>query len=169
MEGFLGACRGEHSISEMEYHSNPSNPSATGLITRDLCPLALRFVAGLTMIYFQAWHQSIRAWAFVWDKKSWSLVDQIEELGLGLSGYIATTLVVLCAVLSLGVITGIYTRICALLLLVMMVFLLIVPVELSGNLNVQTLLLYAGISFTLVLSGGGRISLDYLLTKRKRK
>ncbi len=121
------------------------------------------------MVYFQAWHQSIRAWAFVWEKKSWSLVDQFEELGFGMSGYIATTLVVLCAVLSFGIITGIYTRICAILLLLMMLFFLIVPVDLSGNLNVQTLLLYAGMSFTLTLSGGGRVSLDHLLTKRKRK
>jgi len=153
----------------MEYHSSPSNSSTAGFITRDLCPLVLRFAAGLPMIYFQAWHQSIRAWAYVWDKKTWSLVDQLNELGFGFSGYIATTLVLLSSILSLGVITGIYTRICASLLLVLITFFLIVPVELSGSLNVQTLLLYAGISFALILSGGGRVSLDYSLTSRKRK
>jgi len=153
----------------MEYHSNPSTSSPAGFLSNDLCPLVLRFTAGLTMLFFQGWHQSIRAWSFVWDKKSWSLVDQLTELGFGYSGFIATSLIVLCTVLSIGLITGIYTRICAFLLFALMVFILIVPVELSGSLTVQTLLLYVGISITLILSGGGRISLDHLLTKRKRK
>lgn len=153
----------------MEYHSNPSTLSPSGFIRNDLCPLVLRFSAGLTMIFFQAWHQSIRAWSYVWDKQSWSLVDQFSELGFAYSGFIATSLIVLCTVLSIGLITGIYTRICAFLLLVLMIFILIVPAELSGSLSVQTLLLYAGVSISLMLSGGGRISLDHLLTKRKGK
>lgn len=153
----------------MEYHSHPSNPSSAGFVLSDLCPLALRFATGLTMLYFQAWYQSIRAWSYVWHKQSWSLVDQFEELGFAMPGVFATTLITLCALLSVGLITGIYTRICAFLMLTVVTFILIVPVELSGSLNVQALLLYAGLSFTLILSGGGRISLDHLLTRRKRK
>lgn len=153
----------------MEYHSNPSNQSPAGLVLSDLCPLVLRFATGLTMLYFQAWYQCFRAWSYVWDKQSWSLVDQFEELGFGMPGVFATTLIVLCALLSLGLITGIYTRICAFLMLVLVTFILIVPVKLSGSLNVQVLLLYACMSFTLILSGGGRISLDHLLTGKKRK
>lgn len=152
----------------MEYHSNPSQ-SPAGFVLNNLCPLALRFVTGLTMLYFQAWHQSFRAWSYVWDKQSWSLVEQFKELGFGMPGIFATTLVALCALLSLGLITGIFTRICAFLMLTLVAFILIVPVELSGSLNAQTLLLYGGLSFTLVLSGGGCISLDHLLSGKKRK
>ncbi|NOY01015.1 MAG: DoxX family membrane protein, partial [Verrucomicrobia bacterium] len=128
----------------MEYHSTSSNQSPAGFVLSDLCPLVLRFATGLTMLYFQAWYQSFRAWSYVWDKQSWSLVDQFEELGFGMPGIFATTLIALCAILSVGLITGIYTRICAFLMLSLVTFILIVPVELSGSLNVQALLLYAG-------------------------
>ncbi len=152
----------------MEYHSDPSSHSPAGAILNDLALLILRFAVGIPMLYFQGCYQSFRAWAFVWEKKSWSLVDQFSELGFNLPGLFATALIVLCTVLSLGVITGVYTRICALLMLVLIIFILIVPVELSGTLNAQTLLLYAGMSFALAFSGGGRISLDHLLTRGKR-
>jgi uncharacterized membrane protein YphA (DoxX/SURF4 family) len=121
------------------------------------------------MIYFQGWHQSVRAWEFVWKKQSWTLVDQFRELGFAIPGVVATTVIFLCIALSLGLITGVYTRICAFLLLVLVGFALVFPAELSGSLNAQALLLYAGMALTLVFCGSGRASLDFLLTRQKEE
>lgn len=153
----------------MEYHSTSPSQSPAAAILSDFGLLILRLIAGLPMLYFQGWHQSFRAWAFVWEKKSWSFAEQFDELGFSMPGFFATGLVILCTLLSIGIVTGIYTRISACLMLILIIFILIVPVELSGSLNVQALLLYAGMSFALLLSGGGRISLDHLLTAKKRK
>jgi len=153
----------------MDFHPNPSMPSLAETILNDLSRLVLRFTTGLTMIYFQGWHQSVRAWEFVWEKQSWTLVDQFRELGFAIPGIVATTVVVLCTVLSLGVITGVYTRACAFLLLIVVGFALAFPAELSGSLNVQALLLYAGMSLTLIFCGSGRASLDFLLTRQKEE
>lgn len=150
----------------MEYHSDsPSSP--TWAISNDLGLLILRLGVGVPMLYFQGWHQSFRAWAFVWEKKSWSLVEQFNELGFAMPGFFATTVTLLCVVLSFAVIFAVYTRISAFLLALLITFLLVVTVEISGSLNAQTLLLYAGMSFTLIFTGAGRISLDYLLTRKK--
>ena len=153
----------------MEYHSRPAPKSTAPCVVNDLGLLTLRFVTGLPMLFFQGWHQSFRAWAYVWDNKSWPLIEQFEKFGFAIPGFFATTLVIACTLCSLALLLGLYTRFNALLLLVLMLFILIVPVELSGNLNVQTLLLYAGLSLTLLFFGSGRISLDHLLTRRKRK
>ncbi len=151
----------------MDFHFSPPMPSPAEILLDDLSRLALRLATGLTMIYFQSWHQSIRAWEFVWEKQSWSLVEQFRELGFAIPGVVATSVIVLCTVLSLGMIAGIYTRVCALLMVLVVGFALVFPAELSGSLNVQALLLYAGMSLTLVFCGSGRISLDYLLTRKK--
>lgn len=152
----------------MEYHSytSPSSSSSASLL-HSLGLLALRFAIGVPMIYYQGWHQSFRAWTFIWEKKSWSLVTQFEELNYPTPEGLAISLTVLFLLLPLALITGVYTRICALLFLIMVIFLLPTPIEFSGNLNSQTLLLYAGMAFTLILAGAGQISLDQLLTKRK--
>ncbi|MFK5922109.1 MAG: DoxX family protein [Verrucomicrobiota bacterium] len=150
----------------MEYHSDSSS-SPAGAIFNDLGLLILRLSAGLPLLYFQGWHQSFRAWAFVWEKKSWSLMEQFKELGFAAPGFFATAVILLCVVLSLAVIFAVYTRISAFLLLVLITFMLVVPVEISGSLNAQTLLLYAGMACALIFTGAGRISLDHLLTRKK--
>lgn len=150
----------------MEYHSAPATPSPTETILKELGLLILRLTAGLPLLYFQAWHQSFRAWDFIWNKKSWSLVDQFSELDFAFTGVFATLLILLCIILPLGVIFGLYTRFSTILLLVLSTFMLIVPVEVSGSLNAQTLLLYAGLCFGLTLTGGGIISLDFLFSRK---
>ncbi|MCF6311957.1 MAG: DoxX family protein [Verrucomicrobiales bacterium] len=151
----------------MEYHSAPATPSPTETILHELGLLILRLTAALPLLYFQGWYQSFRAWDFVWNKKSWSLVDQFNELGFAFAGIFATTLILLCVILPLGVIFGLYTRFSAILLLILFAFMLIVPVEVSGSLNAQTLLLYAGLSLGLALTGGGMISFDRLFSRKQ--
>lgn len=137
----------------------------------DFWLLGIRILVSLPLIYFQSWKQATQAWGFVWENQPWTVADEIVALGLPQSPVISVLLIFLLLAAPFGVLIGFITRINALVLILTLGFVLIGQLDetLSTTLNPQTLLLYLGMALILSLAGGGMLSLDALLTRRRHE
>lgn len=133
----------------------------------DFWLLALRIATAFCLIYFQTWDQAKMAWAFVWEKVPWTLVDQMSAASFPAANVLAPLLVCLLLIVALGLACGFLNRIVSLIGVLICGLVLVTELELSPTLTSQALVLYCSILLVLVFAGGGRISLDALLTRRK--
>lgn len=150
--------------------TSPSEELATRRIsTSDFGLLGLRILVSVSMLYYQSWRQALQAWEFVWEKSPWAIADEVEKLGLPQPSMISVTLVFLLLAAPFGILIGFITRFNALVFLIALVFVLVTHLDdtLSVTLNAQTLVLYMGTALILSLSGGGLLSLDGLMTRRR--
>jgi len=149
-----------------QFTSN-KNPASFG--SPDWGLLMIRLVLVTALAYYQILNQIQSAWAFLWNHRKWDLVNQIEGLTLPFPQVIAVSLVFLICLSMMGLTIGIFTRINALVLALLLGFVLVAPRLLSSSLSPQTLALNIGILLGLLFSGAGRFSLDYYLASRKAK
>lgn len=151
--------------------SSTNTTSAAGVLSAGrtaLSLLLLRVFGGLPMIYFQGWDQAIRAYRYIWEDKPWALVTDMAEKAIFAPNVMASILIFFLLSSSFAVLIGFLTRINATIML--LCTLLILLFGLLGQFLIsQTLVVYAGIFATLIMSGPGLISLDALLTKRRAK
>jgi uncharacterized membrane protein YphA (DoxX/SURF4 family) len=70
---------------------------------------------------------------------------------------------------SAGLVVGIFSRVNALVLTVLVGFAFVGHLEFSRMLNVQSAVLYLVVFLGLLWAGGGRISLDHLLSGRRSR
>lgn len=129
----------------------------------------IRFLTAATFFYYQLGNLLGKAKAHVWEKEEWDLVTKFTELGLPVPGIIAAAFVLLLLLALVAIVIGIFTRINAIVLLVLTAAILIIPLDLSSSLTPQTLVLYITVFLGLALGGAGRASLDYRLAGRRKK
>lgn len=136
---------------------------------QDLWLLLLRGFVVFGMVYYQAVPHVPQAWNHVWNDSPWTVIDQMAALGLPAPSVFAVAFLVLLLIALLGLALGFVVRISAALFLFLVTFVLFAPLELSPTLVSQTLMLYVGMGLCLLLAGGGLISLDGVLTRRKNR
>lgn len=144
--------------------TGPEKPKAS-----DVSLLLIRILSAATFFYYQLFDQLSFAKQFVWNKAPWDLVDQLNERGLHYAGPIAVVIIAALFLSVLALVAGIFSRINALVLLVITGFIFITPLELSTTLNPQSLALYLSLFLAFSCGGAGRISLDYFLAGKKAK
>ncbi len=127
----------------------------------------VRFISSGAFVYYQLMEQLRLGKLFIWEKEDWELINEIEALGLPMPAVIGVTFVLLLTTALIGITVGIFTRINAAILFALTAFALIGPLQLSPSLNPQSLVLYLALFLALVCGGAGRVSLDYLLTRKK--
>lgn len=135
----------------------------------DFALLIIRVISMVALGYYQIFNHIKSVWEFLWEQKNWELITQVEKLGIPFPTAIAVTLIFLILLSMIGIFIGIFTRVNALFLFVLLGFVLVAPILLSHSLNPQTILLYLGMLFALVFSGGGQFSLDKFLAMRKAR
>ena len=145
-------------------NQNPESPLAP-----DFSLLIIRVITVLALGYYQIFSHLKSVWELLWEQKEWALIAQIEALKLPFPSAITTALILLLLLSMIALVIGIFTRINALVLLILLGFVLVAQLRLSLSLNPQTLVLYIGIMFALIFSGGGRFSLDFFLASRKAR
>lgn len=143
--------------------------NSDGSKTYDLAAIATRLILSLVMFYYNILHQLQLAWANLWENTEWNLASQFEAKGIPAPTAMSITLVCLILLLLLGILIGLFTRINSLLLIAVLGFVLLVPLDLSTTLNPQAIVLYAALCLTLAIAGPGRASLDYYFASRKAK
>lgn len=120
--------------------------------------LLLRLGVGLMLLFIHGRHKLEGAADTLWHGTPWSLVEEIAQMHVPapLAAAIAATVVqCLC---SLLLIVGLYTRISAALLVI--VLCVATLQNLVTHRDPQLALLYTLIVLSLVFLGGGRFSLD---------
>lgn len=140
----------------------PPHPGDFGL-------LLIRIMAVAIFFYYQLANQMVLGIDFVWDAGEWDLVGQLSEKGVTAPPVVALASVATLTISLLGVCIGIFTRINALILALLIGFILLAPIILSATLNPQSLALYVGLFVALAIGGGGRLSLDYALANRRER
>ncbi len=152
------------------FTKSTDHSSGSKIAASDLWVFLLRFFIGYPMIHYQAWRHAKLGWAYMWEKKDWSVFDQMTAHGYSSPGPMAVTLVFFLLISSFGILIGFLTRLNAIILLICLGIVLIAPIELNqGSLTPQTLLIYIGLCLTLIISGSGFFSLDMLMTRRRRR
>lgn len=153
----------------MDVYPNTANARAYEPVVtlHDFWLLALRLATAFCLIYFQAWAQIKMAWAFVWEKAPWQLVDQMSAASFPAPNILAPLLISLLLLVGIALGFGFLCRIVSLIGVLLCGLVLVTQLELSSTLSSQTLVLYCSIFLVIIFAGGGRISLDSLLTQRK--
>ncbi|MDF1657992.1 MAG: hypothetical protein P1U58_10295 [Verrucomicrobiales bacterium] len=144
--------------------TGPEKPKSS-----DLGLLLIRVLAATTFFYYQLIDQLVSAKKYIWEKTSWDLMEQLQLKGLHYPGPVAVIIAAALALSFVGLVAGVFTRINALVLLVITGFVFITPLELSSTLNPQSLALYLSLFFAFAVGGAGRLSLDYFMTAKKAK
>ncbi len=144
--------------------SGPEKPKSS-----DFGLALVRLLSSAIFFYYQLADQLMSAKKFIWEKVEWDLAEQLAGKGLHYSGSIASAIILAMALSFLGLVFGIFTRVNALVLLVITGFIFITPLELSTTLNPQALALYLSIFLAFACGGAGRVSLDYFLAGKKAK
>jgi uncharacterized membrane protein YphA (DoxX/SURF4 family) len=142
--------------------TGPEKPKSS-----DFGLLLIRVLTAATFFYYQLFDQLGFAKKFIWEKESWDLIDQLNTEGLHYTGPIAVILVAALTLSFLGLVAGVFTRINALVLLVITGFVFITPLELSPTLNPQSLALYLSLFLAFAIGGAGRVSLDFFMAGKK--
>lgn len=137
--------------------------------SEDFWLLLLRGFVVFGMVYYQVVPHVPLAWSHLWKETPWGLIDQFASVGLPAPSAVAVAFLVLLMISLLGLALGFVVRISAALFLVLVTLVLFTPLDLSPTLLSQTLMLYFGLGLCLLLAGGGLISLDGLLTRRKNR
>ena len=142
---------------------SPEKPNSS-----DFGLFIVRFISVSAFVYYQLLDQLNLVRLFVWEKAEWPLIDQIRDMNLPMPELIAPTLIIVLAISLFGISLGIFTRINSLILFILTAFILLAPLDLSPTLTRQALVLYLALFLALACGGAGRVSLDYLMTGKKR-
>ena len=127
----------------------------------------VRFISSGAFVCYQLMEQLRLGSLFIWEKADWELINEIATRGLPMPAAIGVTLVLLLTTALIGITVGIFPRINTAILFGLTTFTLFGPLHLSPSLKPQSLVLYLTLFLTLVCGGAGRVSLDYLLTRKK--
>lgn len=133
----------------------------------DFALLLIRILTTLAFLYYQLVDQLNLARTFIWEKADWPLVEFFTDAGIPYPGVLAVACIVVVLIAFLGIAVGVFTRVNALLLLLLIGAAFLFPLELSRALSPQTFVLYLAVFLGLTLGGGGRLTLDYLFSSRK--
>lgn len=144
--------------------NEPSRPHSG-----DATLLAIRILLPLAFAYYQLVDQLDLARLYIWEKADWTLVDSLAELGTPVPGVLAVVSVLLLLVAFLGLAVGVFTRINALLLFVLIGAAFLFPLEISRTLSPQTFVLYLSVLLGILIGGGGRLTLDHHFSARREK
>jgi uncharacterized membrane protein YphA (DoxX/SURF4 family) len=140
-----------------------------GVTLQDFWLLTLRLLSSFVLVYFQGWQQIVEAWHYVWDKAEWPLVEQMAESGIPMANVVAPVFAALWVIVASGLLIGFLTRIVAAIGLMLCLFVLLSDLNLSESLNIQSLILHAGLLLILTFAGGGRFSLGTLLSRKREE
>ena len=142
---------------------SPEKPNSS-----DFGLFIVRFISVSAFVYYQLLDQLNLVRLFVWEKAEWPLIDQIRDMNLPMPELIAPTLIIVLAISLFGISLGIFTRINSLILFILTAFILLAPLDLSPTLAGQARVRYLAVFIALACGGAGRVSLDYLMTGKKR-
>ena len=129
----------------------------------------LRIAAVCLLIYFEVWIHLGKAWKNIWNEESWGLVDQFESLSFPVPQAVSVVVILGALVVSLGILIGFLCRVNAAILIFILGFLLVSTVKTSDNLTAETIVLYAIVLFTLIITGPGGWSLDHYLSEQRHR
>jgi uncharacterized membrane protein YphA (DoxX/SURF4 family) len=131
--------------------------------------LIIRLLVVAAFTYYQLADQLALAHGYLWDANGWNLIAQLSERGVPAPPIVATVATGLCAANLLGLLFGFFTRINALLLVLMTGFVLFSAISLSPTLNPQALSVYLGVFAGFSCGGAGKLSLDFVLAGRRAR
>jgi uncharacterized membrane protein YphA (DoxX/SURF4 family) len=144
--------------------SDPDRPRPA-----DLGLLVIRVFTVAAFTYYQLADQLRLALGHLWDATDWDLVTQLTDRGSPAPSAAAAIATGLCAANLLGLLFGFFTRINALLLVLMTGFVLFSAISLSPTLNPQALSVYLGVFAGFSCGGAGKLSLDFVLAGRRAR
>jgi len=124
----------------------------------------LRIVAGMAVATLHGWHKVVDGWQYLTAGAEWPLLHDTVQLGFPLPVLFAALAAFSQLVGGLLLATGACTRIAAFLVGSTMVTALVFNLQ-SGGPDAQLAGLYALVTGTFVLAGGGRWSVDRHLVR----
>jgi putative oxidoreductase len=128
--------------------------------------LMLRVVTALMLFWFHGWHKLLEAVAFIRTGESWRLVDEIAEMHFPAPAAIAFFATAAQFICSLLLTLGLFTRLNALVLAAILGG--AVLQNLLASRDPQLAILYTLILLCMAIWGGGRFSIDAILSSRLR-
>ncbi len=129
----------------------------------DLGNLILRVVSGASMIIFHSWGKLIGLFNFL-NGKPWKFVEAVQIIGLPLPVLFAILATLIEFVGSILVILGLFTRVSAIGLALVMLF--AIYFHIITKTSAELALIYLSIFVFLALVGAGNFSLDNRLAKK---
>ncbi len=144
-----------------------NDPSKSG-IAAIIGVTPLRLGAALVLLYQHVWSQIPLAFQALWNAKAWDMIDQLTKAGLPFAKFLALMAVVMATLVSVGWLLGFLTRVCAFMLMPVVLGALIVCNRNSIPSGSEIALLYFFIAITVAYSGPGWLSLDALFRRRNR-
>ena len=129
----------------------------------DLGNLILRVVSGASMIIFHSWGKLIGLFNFL-NGKPWKFVEAVQIIGLPLPVLFAILATLIEFVGSILVILGLFTRVSAIGLALVMLF--AIYFHIITKTSAELALIYLSIFVFLALVGAGKFSLDNRLAKK---
>jgi uncharacterized membrane protein YphA (DoxX/SURF4 family) len=133
---------------------------------RDFALMVARIATGGAILGLHAWAQAQAAWARIFHQVAWPLAEKAGEHGIKWPVPVCTTLVVIAVMGASGLILGFLTRLWAVMLLGLVIFL----GWNIGSIWYRELLGAYGVIFLMVfLIGPGLISLDSLFFVLKKQ
>jgi uncharacterized membrane protein YphA (DoxX/SURF4 family) len=134
----------------------------------------LRIGAGLTLLWFHAWHGAIGAYQFLWNEQAWNWVDAFKTAGFPLPHITAPAAAIVVAAVAICWTLGFLTRLFAAVFIPVAIGALWMAKSLNSP-QAEACWLYLFIAATLLLFGSGNVSLDGIfrfgagLRPKKRK
>jgi len=129
----------------------------------DLGNLILRVVSGASMIIFHSWGKLIGLFNFL-NGKPWKFVEAVQIIGLPLPVLFAILATLIEFVGSILVILGLFTRVSAIGLALVMLF--AIYFHIITKTSAELALIYLSIFVFLAITGAGKFSLDSKFGKR---
>jgi uncharacterized membrane protein YphA (DoxX/SURF4 family) len=121
----------------------------------------LRIGAGLSLLWFHAWHGAIGASRFLWREQPWAWVDTFTKAALPVPHLAAPAAAAFLATVAVSWTLGFLTRLFALIAIPLSIAAILIARHSFPD-QIETAILYLFISLTLLLFGSGNISLDGL-------
>lgn len=148
----------------MASYSRPPDRAPT---LASLSLLLFRIGCGSALLYFHGWDSAVAAWNRIWKAQPWPLIEHLESINYPFPLVLSVAAAIVCVIAPLSVILGFLTRLSALLIVAVILFVL--PVSLGGGapLAQELSLFYLLAFFLLVLQGGGSFGLDSVFGKKK--
>lgn len=112
------------------------------------------------LVYYHAWSNAVAAWNYIWKGEPWTLIEELQTLQYPFPPALAITASVICSVASVSIILGFLTRLSALLVFAVLVFVIPVTISSGDPLRLELTLFYL-LGFSLIIfQGGGAFGAD---------
>lgn len=144
-----------------------NDPSKSGIAAM-IGVTPLRLGAALVLLYQHVWTQLPQAFQALWNAKPWDMIDQLTRAGFPIAKFLALLAVLMTTLVSIGWLLGFLTRVCAFMLMPVVLGALIVCKRNGIPSGSEISLLYFFIAVTVACSGPGWLSLDALFRRRSR-